>query len=412
MARGGCWVLGQLASFSAVDHIEIRPAGDADVAAIVGLIEDRIGEEDAPEAALVLSDPTFDRARWTVAVDGGQVVSTMAAFPMTFHYGSLTLAATNFEFVATAKSHEGRGLVRRQFEYHHALAAEHGELIQIIVGIPYFYRKLGYEYALQVRPLRILQPEVAVTMPEGWEYRIATPADTDLVMGLQAVGRRSAAVAFAHTEQLWRFILTSPVYRTVIGLFKGKPRAMARVYLDDGTPILTDVVAGDADGLAAVVTTTRESAPGKPTFMLSRAAVDGLLSAWEADDYTYGYYVRIADPVAFLNAIRPVLEHRLGVSAFEGQSGRALISQYRSSIEFEHDRGRLSAFTWAGPEPAPGARGGAGVPPDLFCTLVLGGVGVDELARRHPDLRPGKLRDLLRTMFPKAESDVASWVVP
>lgn len=391
--------------------IVVRPAGDGDIGQIVALIEDRIGKEDAPEAELVLQSPGFDMSRWSVAVEGRTVVSTMAAFPMSFHYGGVTLRATNFEFVATATAHEGRGCVRRQFEYHHQLAAEHGELVQIVVGIPYFYRTLGYEYALPVRSLRILKPDTPVAVPAGWQVTRADREDLDLVLGLQDQARKAAAVAFAHSPQLWEFILSSPVYRTVLAK-NGTTRAMGRVYLDDDTPILTDVVAADGDGLAALVASARELSPAQPVFLLSRLSLEPLLSAWETDDYSYGYYVRISDPVAFLNAVRPVLQARLRTSAFEGKSGDGLLSLYRSSIRFSYDQGALSPFEQAGAEPAPGSRGGAGVPPDLFCTMVLGGVGIDELARRHPDFRPGTQRQLLRTLFPRVEADVASWVVP
>ncbi len=395
-----------------VEHLDIRAATDADIPGIVQLIADRIGEEDAPEAELVLRDPNFDRRRWTVVLDGDEVVSTMAAFPVSFHYGGLSLAASNFEFVATARSHEGRGLVRRQFDHHHIVAADHQEMIQLVVGIPYFYRLLGYEYALNVRPLKILRPDVAVEVPAGWEHRMALPDDVDLVMGLQSQARVGSQVAFSHSGELWRFILSSPVYQTVLAMHGGQVKAMGRIYLDDGTPILTDVVAGDADGLAAVVAASREVAPGKPTFMLSRVSVEPYLAAWEVDDYSYAYYVRIPDPVAYLNAVRAVLEHRLGTSSFESESGEVTLSLYRSSITFSHDRGRLSTFERHGPEPAPGSKGGAGVPPDAFVQLVLGNVGVDELARRFPDFRPGAHRDLLKALFPKVASDVASWVVP
>lgn len=401
-----------MATVSDMSSIAIRPASDDDVAGIVELVRDRIGEEDAPEAHLVLSDPSFDRSRWTVAVDAGKVVSTSAAFPMNFHYGSAKLTATNIEFVATAETHEGQGLVRRQLDVHHGMAAEHGEAIQIIVGIPYFYRLFGYEYALPVAPLRVLPADVTVPAAPGWETRAATSDDADIVLGLQDQARRHATVAFGHTRLTWRFILDSPVYQTVIAASRDGDLAMGRIYLDDGMPVLTDVVANDSDGLAAIVAEARTVAPDAPTFLLSRPGLTPHLAAWDTDDYSYGYYIRIADPVAFLNAVRPVLEKRLRTSPFEARIGNGVISLYGSSIRFGYENGSLSLFEAGGPVPAPGAQGGAGIPPDRFCSLVLGDVGVRELARRHPDVRPGVQAELLTVMFPKVPSDVASWVVP
>ena len=77
------------------------------------------------------------------------------------------------EFVATDEEYEGRGLVRRQFEYHHADVARRGELFQMIVGIPYFYRQFGYEYALPVPGWRTIAPGDVPVVSEQWTTREA-----------------------------------------------------------------------------------------------------------------------------------------------------------------------------------------------------------------------------------------------
>ena len=128
----------------------VRPYEEKDLDGVLALITDRIGAEDAPEAELVLTSPEYDRARWSVAVDGDEVVSTMASFPLRIGFGRQTVPGSMIEFVATRQEHEGQGLIRKQFDYHHALVAERGELLQMIVGITYFYRRLGYEYAVPV----------------------------------------------------------------------------------------------------------------------------------------------------------------------------------------------------------------------------------------------------------------------
>lgn len=394
-----------------VPHYQLQAVDEALIDQIVDLVADRIGEEDSREAALVLADPAFDRGRWSVVTNGAQVVSTAAAFPMTLKYGSVALAATNLEFVATAMDHEGRGLVRRQLEYHHQMAAAHDELVQIIVGIPYFYRLFGYEYALPVQPLRVLPADMAVAMPDDWSLRQARLADVELIGGLQEAATKDVPVVFSHLPATWRYLVESPVYRTVIAEAPSGERAMGRIYLDDDTPILFEVSAASVDGLAALTIEARSLAPGQQVFLLSRPTIESLLAAWHTDDYRYGYYIRIAEPTQFLNAVRPVLQERLdgGGGSFDGSH---LISLYRSSIEFDIDDDQLSQFRSGPAEPAPGSKGGAGVPPDLLATLVFGSVGVDVLANRHPDFRPGKLRSLLQILFPAGEADVASWVVP
>ena len=52
------------------------------------------------------------------------------------------------ELVGTRPEYRGRGLVRAQFEVLHEWSAQRGELMQVIAGIPWFYRQFGYEMAL------------------------------------------------------------------------------------------------------------------------------------------------------------------------------------------------------------------------------------------------------------------------
>ena len=58
--------------------------------------------------------------------------------------------------VATRPAYRKRGLVRAVFEMAHARSAAKGELVQVITGIPYFYRQFGYEYALDLEGHRLV----------------------------------------------------------------------------------------------------------------------------------------------------------------------------------------------------------------------------------------------------------------
>ena len=60
------------------------------------------------------------------------------------------LQGSQIENVTTDARFRRRGLVRALFDAHHRRAAEDGELLQVIGGIPYFYRKLGYGYGFDV----------------------------------------------------------------------------------------------------------------------------------------------------------------------------------------------------------------------------------------------------------------------
>ena len=52
------------------------------------------------------------------------------------------------ELVGTHPDYRRRGLVREQFEVLHRWSKERGHLMQAIAGIPYYYRRFGYEMAV------------------------------------------------------------------------------------------------------------------------------------------------------------------------------------------------------------------------------------------------------------------------
>ena len=162
---------------------DVRTARDDDIASIVELIGERIGDEDAQEAELVLRDDRFDRNRWFVAVDGDRLLSTAGIFPGQLRVGEVALGAGAVEFVATREDAEGRGLVRRIMEEIHRTASRRGEVIQWIVGITYFYRRFGYEYAIPVDGVHLFAAGAAPPMPAGWSVR---PARLDEIEAIAA----------------------------------------------------------------------------------------------------------------------------------------------------------------------------------------------------------------------------------
>jgi len=393
--------------------IVIRPATEGDVPGVVALIEKRIGEEDAPEARMVLEDPVFDRKRWSVALDGDRVVSTMATFPMTLWYGSATIAAAMMEFVATDERYESRGLIRRQFDYHHADLATRGELLQVIVGIPYFYRRFGYEYALPGPGWRTIVADDVPSAPEGWSTREAGPADIATLHELQVQARTAASVSLGFGDDLWRFTVASSVYTTLVAEREGRATACGRLYTVDEKPYVLDLAGTSRAGIDAVLADVSRRFPDADITVLDRPGVRPLLhdlgTTKAAGD---AYYARVGDPVAFLNAARPELSRRLGASDLADAAGTGLISLFSSSMTFPYENGEVGEFTAGGVVQAPGTSGGSGVAPDRFVSLLVGPDGFSGLAERNPDVYSANQRPLMEALFPPQTSDVQSWTIP
>lgn len=76
------------------------------------------------------------------------IVSSICLISQTWSYCGVPFGVGRVELVGTLPDYRRRGLVKRQFEAIHALSAAFGELLQIINGVPWFYRQFGYEYAV------------------------------------------------------------------------------------------------------------------------------------------------------------------------------------------------------------------------------------------------------------------------
>ena len=282
----------------------------------------------------------------------------------------------------------------------------------MIVGITYFYRRLGYEYALSVNDWRTIAPDQIPRPPDGWSIRDATIADIDLLAEVQSPTRAEAAISVHFADSLAGLVLRSPVYQTLIAAHNGTPMATGRLYVDD-EPYVMDLAAANRDGVSALLAECARRIPDRPLVILERPGIKSHLAGFGTSEPSGdAYYARIRDPVEFLNAVRPELSRRLAESDLSAASGNGLLSLYSSSIHFSYANGELSEFTRGGVEQAPISKGGSGVAPDQFVALVVGDRGFGGLAALHPDVIGGEQLELMEVLFPPQISDVQSWVVP
>ncbi len=129
-----------------------------------------------------------------------------------------------------------------------------------------------------------------------------------------------------------------------------------------------------------------------------------------AADRAEQYYVRIADPAAVLDALRPVLAARLAAAGLE-RTG-VLLSTYGRHYRFEVTPDGMAPVVVGGPLQAPESEGGAGVAPDWLAPLLFGPWGIDGLARLRPDVSPAGDPELFAALFPPVTADVLTYYLP
>jgi predicted N-acetyltransferase YhbS len=391
------------------DGLVLRTARPEDLEQIGALLADRGEPEDAVDHRLVVEDPDAGWEACGVVVDGDRVVSTATLLDETLVLGGVEIPAAQVELVATDRAYEGRGLVRALMGWAHERAAARGRLVGIMIGIPYFYRLFGYSYAVPISATREVTGRPAAE--DGHTLREATTADIPAMVRLQDAEQAAFDLRMPHSAPLWRWLLARGGSTQWLVERDGAPVATGRTTPPEEGVRLAEVAAADGAAARALLALTGATEVTERPGTVAGEALEPFLAP--AEQEANSYYVRIPDPVALLEHLRPVLGARLAASErFAGEEGEVVLSFYRSHVRMPFKAGEVGPVAVGGTMQAPGAAGGAGVAPDMLAPLLFGPHGIEGLTARQPDVYPGPNAELMRVLFPPVRSDVLTFYLP
>ncbi|HET9912346.1 MAG TPA: GNAT family N-acetyltransferase [Anaerolineales bacterium] len=381
--------------------------------------------------------PTMQPEDFTIVEETatGRIVSSMNLIPQTWTYEGIEFRVGRPELVGTLPEYRNRGLVRLQFEEVHKWSAEHGDMVQGITGIPYYYRLFGYEMALDLAGRRFGYEPNVPKLKDGEEepycIRPATAADLSFIAELYERAIQRHAIACVRTPEVFKYELSgqseNSVNRFVALVIEdktGEPVGYFQHYSALGLTGLAALWYELKPGISWLAVTPsvvrylwnqgQEYArrEGKPctSFGFKLGAVhpvhevlgDNLPNRYQP----YAWYLRVPDLPGFLDHIKPALEKRLAESIAVGHSREIKISFYREGLRLVLEKGLLTAIEpW---KPAPADAGAIAFPDLTFLQLLFGYRSYDELHQSFADCwcDNEEVRALINILFPKKYSDV------
>jgi hypothetical protein len=411
----------------------LRRADDDDLDALVGLNVELFGEHEAAGVTAVLTGAVG--AEWLVVATGpgaerpgSRVVSACVRIPHPFVLDGVPVPGSQIEWVTTAEDHRGQGLVRALFRAHHERAAAAGELLQLVAGIPYYYRKLGYGYGIDAPPSIAVSPDAAPA-PDGGRVTVRPAGlhDIEWILATErerpraglTVARTAAQLEcwLARTEPhrgaTWEWLLVAEDGDERVGwsrtaawadesvLFALPGLAPDREVADRLLGRAVQHAAHLADHLGRPVQVLAPDQPGTPW---SRA----VHAVGRVRPEPSGIYARCPDELALLQALEPALSRRLAASGLARDEGELVLSLYERGIRLAWSDGRITAVEAAPADPDPFDAGGVGVAPDWFPALVLGRWGATGLAERTDDTLLGVHAPVLDVLVPALPNDLAA----
>lgn len=426
------------------DGLVLRTATPADLPQAAELLVARGEPADGTDLHLVAGTDGLDGI--AVVVAGDKVVSTLTLLDEVVHVGGPgaipavavpagpAVPAGQVELVATDPAYEGRGLVRALMGWAHARSRDRGHLLQVMIGIPFFYRQFGYAYAMPIPPWQRLA--TVPSAPDDVEVRRGTLGDIPAMDALQAGAQGGADVRMPHSPSCWRWLVERDGSEQWVAVRAGEVVGVARVVPGDGAgdaTLVAELAAADDDAALAIVARAAgaggvaeasgtEDAGDAPagtasvaTVEVQRrastpAALDALLAPPEEPlEWYYGRVERLGPLLAHL---APVLQARLVAAGLGDRDHEVLLSSWRTHVRFAVGPSGFQLLTEGGPEQAPVHQGGSGVPPDALAPLLLGPHGAVGLEERLPDCLLGKQRELMAALFPPVTADLLTFYVP
>lgn len=292
----------------------LRTARPSDLDQIATLLADRGEPADAVDHQLIVED---DKAGWewcAVVADGDRVVSTLTLLDETLILGQTPIPAGQVELVATDREYEGRGLVRALMGRAHERSASRGQLAQVMVGIPYFYRQFGYQYTIDIPKARALR---AAPAPEaGYLVRAGGAADIPAMAALEDAAQGGYDLRMPHSAACWRWLVARDGSTQLLAERGGVPVAAGRITsLDDDEIVLGEIAAADPAAACALAAHAASLAGDRGLMIHERRGYPGLevLESYLAPPPAQAarYYTRVPDVAALFEHLRPVLSARL-----------------------------------------------------------------------------------------------------
>lgn len=428
------------------DGLVLRWAREADAEALVAF--NHLMHDEPPDVRDFVANwtrdlvggqhPTVQISNFVLVEDPvtGTIVSSTVTIPQTWAYGGIRFAVGRPELVGTLPDYRRRGLVRKQFAAIHALGARRGELVQVITGVPWFYRQFGYGMALDLEGGRGIYaqhiPKLGDGDSEPYTVRLAE-TDAELSFVRELHDRRSAErlIATVRDDAQWHYDLrgrrrnAEPASRFyVIEDAAGKQLVgYARTSMRMGGPLVAVRSFELVDGLGplavlpgfmrqmlalgqAYLEEPKAKQPARDVygvfFELGRA--HPVYDAWQHDllrvTRPYAWYVRVPDMIAFLTHIGPALERNLADSPAAGYSGELKLHWFTDGLRLAFERGKITVLEpW---RPDHTWQGDAYFPDTSFLEVVFGRRRCAELRDVHADcICKGTAEILLDSLFPR-----------
>jgi len=362
--------------------------------------------EDVGTLAVTLfnSLPRMKKKYWFIAEEKetATVVSAFALIPWSWEMDGIRFKVAEMGLVGTLENHRGRGLMKKMNrEYDRTLEKEKFDLA-VIQGIPGFYNRFGYHYAIPLENHINLPLHVIPEGPAKCDYAIRPAGldDIDFLMREDNAYRNAYYVSAFRDEANWRYLLTESAkteygseYWIIEHAGNNEKYYCRMPHEGFGAGLIISEVSECISYAATIGLLTffknKALERNKPYIRLNlhneSTAGKIALNLGAEKGRPYAWQIKIPDRVNLLKKIAPILEKRLQGSCFNKFSETLRLDFFKTKIDLVWQNGLLKSVLPGSEEDCPNT---FCVSDDLFAPLCLGHRTWQALQTNRPDIFP------------------------
>ena len=345
----------------------------------------------------------------------GQIISSLTLLPLEWQFEGILLPVCEMGFVGTLKEYRGKGLVGKLNEFYERVMMERGYLLSCLRGIPYYYRRFGYEFVLSLDERFSLSPNKIPSMELSYvEIRKASHKDIGYIENQYNSNSNNFLISNSFDTESFYFKFMNESF--------DDNKLSAYIIEENGKPEGYFLIGMSFDNEVHAIITSQLSPPlmikllqhlneypkKEKDLILNVAEFSGfgkyILSIEGKLQSNYGWQIKVPDLKQFFESIKVVLENRIEKSKFNNLSKTVIISDYKQSIELIFIKGKIEDIKIKSGYPD-AEKCDVRIPGAMLLKLLLGDRTVDEINYIVKDARTNpSSKKLIEILFPKVNS--------
>ena len=352
-----------------------------------------------------------------------EVVSSLCLSRLDWQIENIDLPVCEMEFVGTLEPYRRRGFIKLLSELYEKLMEQHGYLISVIRGIPYFYRTLGYEYVSSLdERIKIKTSKIPSEIPKQVTIRLADSNDMALIKLKYSQFHNKFLIYNTFNNECFKFKylndeFNSEVRSTYIIIENGSSTNYFSIGMSYDNQCY-ELVCPDLTIMQGIAVLQFVKKIGKYndndiiTLSLSKhSSFFNYIKSLGGELHSeYGWQLKIPNIKKFLSCIKEIIEARLKNSEFKDLTKSIKISNYRESVILDINMGEIKTIKQLNEPPDPETTD-LRIPGGFLYMLLLGDKSFEEINDLIKDaiVLPSS-KEIIKTIFPKKSSFFESYI--